>query len=44
MKKHKKHFAKILFLLISVIILSFTIKDSFNQQSTKARIVGSWVG
>jgi ABC-type uncharacterized transport system permease subunit len=30
-------------MLISVIVFSFTVKNSFNQQSTKDRIVGSWV-
>jgi len=30
-------------MLISITVFSFTVKNSFNQQSTKDRIVGSWV-
>jgi hypothetical protein len=41
-KKHKKNIlAKILF--YAIIVLFFQLKDSFNQQSTKAEL-GSWVG
>lgn len=44
MKKTTKNIiVTVAIMLISVIVFSFTIKNSFNQQSTKDRIVGSWV-
>lgn len=44
MKKTTKNFlVTIAFVLAAVIVFSFTMKGSFNQQSTKDGIVGSWV-
>ena len=43
-KKIKKNImVSIAIMLISVIVFSFTVKNSFNQQSTKNRINGLWV-
>lgn len=39
----KKIKVTVAIMLISVIVFSFTVKNSFNQQSTKDRIIGSWV-
>lgn len=39
----KKIKVTVAIMLISVIVFSFTVKNSFNQQLTKDRIIGSWV-
>lgn len=39
----KKIKVTVAIMLISLIVFSFTVKNSFNQQSTKDRIIGSWV-
>jgi hypothetical protein len=42
-KTTKNIIVTVAIMLILIIVFSFTIKNSLNQQSTKDRIVGSWV-